>query len=70
MEKFTILKNKKYYLHYKINRSKCCCHGCCCFCSKCFCCCCSKDNYAKKLHDINEQIDNIKNEMDFLKNFS
>ena len=30
MEKFTILKNKKYYLHYKINRSKCCCHGCCC----------------------------------------
>ena len=67
MEKFTILKNKKYYLHYKINRSKCCCHGCCCFCSKCFCCCCSKDNYAKKLHDINEQIDNIKNEMDFLK---
>ena len=67
MEEFKILKNKKYILQYKVNRNKCCCHGCCCFCGRCFCCCCNKNNYVKKIHNINDKIDIIKNEMNDIK---
>ena len=68
MEKFNLLRNNKYRIQYKVNRDKCCCYGCCCFCGKCFCCCCNKKNLTQKIKQIDEQIADIKNEMNIIKN--
>ena len=67
MEKFNILKNNKAILQYKVNRNKCCCHGCCCFCGMCFCCCCKKNKYTQKIHNIDNEIEDIKKEMNDIK---
>ena len=68
MEEYEKLRKIKYRKQYKINRNKCCCYGCCCFCGKCFCCCCSKNRIVKQIHNINEKIDDLKKEMNEIKN--
>ena len=63
MDKFNKKRNKKYKLQYKINRNKCCCHGCCCFCGCCFCCCCSKSRLIAREKEIENKMENLKDEM-------
>ena len=63
MKEYDLLRQEKYKTLYRINKNKCCCYACCCFCGMCFCCCCKKDKLNNKKLIINEQIDEIKKEL-------
>ena len=67
MEEMNSLKKDNYKLQYRINRNKCCCYGCCCFCGFCFCCCCSKKSLDARQKNINDQIEELKKEMNEIK---
>ena len=68
MEKMINLREDKYKIQYRINKDKCCCYACCCLCSSCFCCCCKKKRLTDHEHNIDDNIEELKNEMNKIKN--
>ena len=68
MQELTNLLEDKYKIQYRINKNKCCCYTCCCLCSSCFCCCCKKERLTDHELEIDDNIEELKNQMNKIKN--